>query len=190
MKIRDSGMPEEKYWETFFDVKNIFFRLQFNESIKNAVEFGSGYGTFTIPAARIIKGDLHAYDIEPEMISALKEKLRKEKITNVKAHRSDFVKDGTKLKDESVDYAMLFNILHAEEPVSLLKEACRILKPGGKAGIIHWIYSASTPRGPSLEIRPKPEQCIEWIISAGFETGGVVIQLPPYHYGLVGIKLR
>ncbi len=66
-------------------------------------------------------------------------------------------------KDNSVDYVMLFNILHAEDPVSLLKEAHRILKRDAKVGVIHWIYSDSTPRGPSLDIRPKPHQCIQWM---------------------------
>jgi ubiquinone/menaquinone biosynthesis C-methylase UbiE len=53
-----------------------------------------------------------------------------------------------------VDYAMLFNILHAEQPERLLREARRILAPHGLLGIIHWNYDPSTPRGPSMEIRP------------------------------------
>ena len=188
MKIRESGMPDEKYWESFFDVQNIFSKLQLDNSIIDVVEFGSGYGTFTIPASKIIKGDLHTLDIEPEMISILKEKVGREKIPNIKIHQIDFVKEGTNLNDESVDYAMLFNILHAEDPVALLQEAYRILKREGKVGVIHWIYSKSTPRGPSLDIRPKPEQCVEWMKSAGFKIESGIISLPPYHYGILGIK--
>ena len=188
MKIRESGMPDEKYWESFFDVQNIFSKLQLDNSIIDVVEFGSGYGTFTIPASKIIKGDLHTLDIEPEMISILKEKVGREKIPNIKIHQIDFVKEGTNLNDESVDYAMLFNILHAEDPVALLQEAYRILKREGKVGVIHWIYSKSTPRGPSLDIRPKPEQCVEWMKSAGFKIESGIISLPRYHYGILGIK--
>ncbi len=184
MKIRESGMPKETYWESFFDVQNIFTQLQLDDKINDVAEFGAGYGTFTIPAAKIIKGKLHAFDIEPEMISILKEKIIKEKISNIKIQHVDFVKEGTKLNDESIDYAMLFNILHAEDPVSLLREAYRILKHEGKVGIIHWVYSESTPRGPSLDIRPKPEQCIEWLKQAGFNLGSDIIQLPPYHYSI------
>jgi ubiquinone/menaquinone biosynthesis C-methylase UbiE len=188
MKVRDSGMPEESYWEIFFNPPYILSQLQFDETIKDAVEFGSGYGTFTIPAAKIINGNLHAFDIEPEMISILKEKVLKGKISNIKIHQIDFVKEGTKFNDESVDYTMLFNILHAEDPISLLKETHRILKHDGKVGVIHWIYSSSTPRGPSLDIRPKPDQCIAWLKEAGFALGSGVISLPPYHYGIIGIK--
>lgn len=83
---------------------------------------------------------------------------------------------------------MLFNILHTEKPVELLNEAFRILKHGGKVGIIHWKYSNATPRGPSLEIRPKPEQCGKWLVEAGFKLHKTNIDLPPYHYGIVGLK--
>ena len=188
MKIRDSGMPEESYWESFFDTQFIFSQLQFDNTITNAVEFGSGYGTFTIPAARLIKGNLFAFDIEPEMVTILGRKILKEKLSNVKIHQLDFVKEGTKLNDGSLDYAMFFNILHAEEPISLLKEAYRILNTGGKVGVMHWIFSTSTPRGPSMDIRPKPEQCIAWLEQAGFILGSDIIFLPPYHYGIIGIK--
>jgi SAM-dependent methyltransferase len=188
MKIRDSGMPEESYWESFFDPSFILSQLQFDDTITDTVEFGSGYGTFTIPAGRLIKGNLYAFDIEPEMISILGRKALNEKLANIKIHQVDFVKEGIKLKDGSVDYVMLFNILHAEDPVSLLNEAYRLLKHNGKVGVIHWIHSSSTPRGPSLDIRPKPEQCISWLKEACFALGSDVISLPPYHYGIIGIK--
>ena len=84
MKIRDSGMPEEAYWETFFNPDFIFSQLQLNSSVFDAVEFGSGYGTFTIPAAKIIKGNFYALDIEPEMIKILRQKVREEKLSNIK----------------------------------------------------------------------------------------------------------
>ena len=189
MKIRESGMPDEIYWESFFDVQNIFSKLQLDNTIHNVAEFGSGFGTFTIPAAKIIKGEIHAYDIDAKMISRLSERTAEEKLSNVIIHETDFVKNGTLLKNNSIGYAMLFNILHAEYPIELLKEAFRILKPGGKAGIIHWIYSAATPRGPSMDIRPKPGQCVEWIQSAGFKIISDIISLRPYHYGIVGGKI-
>jgi ubiquinone/menaquinone biosynthesis C-methylase UbiE len=189
MKIRESGMPEEKYWESFFDVDNIFKQLQLGTEINDIAEFGSGYGTFTVPAAKMIKGKLYAFDIDEKMISHLSKRIDEENISNVFIHKNDFVKEGTLLNNNSVDYVMLFNILHAEDPVALLKEAFRILKAGGKAGIIHWIYSSETPRGPSMEIRPKPGECIEWLETAGFILNGGIRSLPPYHYGIVGIKM-
>ncbi len=188
MKIRESGMPDEKYWESFFNVHNIFTKLHLNDKINDAAEFGSGYGTFTIPAAKIIKGKIHAFDIDEEMISRLSQRVNEEKLYNIIIHQNDFMKEGTSLNEDSIDYAIMFNILHTENPVELLKEAFRILKPGGTVGIIHWIYSSTTPRGPSMDIRPKPEQCIEWMESAGFKIESDIVSLPPYHYGIAGIK--
>ena len=59
-------------------------------------------------------------------------------LKNVEAMLRDFIAEGSGLNDESVDYAMLFNILHLEDPISLLKEASRILRKDGRVGIIHW----------------------------------------------------
>ncbi len=156
MQIRESGMPEETYWESFFDIQLILSKLLLDETINDAVEFGSGYGTFTIPAAKIIKGNVFALDIDQSMITRLNKRIDETKLSNIKVINRDFVHKGTGLNDNSVDYVMLFNILHAENPDILLNETYRILKPDGKAGIIHWIHSSLTPRGPTLDIRPTP----------------------------------
>ena len=104
---------------------------------------------------------------------------------NIEFAFRDFVSDGSGLVDQSVDYAMLFNILHLDEPVTLLREAYRNLEDGGLLGVIHWIYDGDTPRGPPLDVRPKPEQCQAWAEEAGFTTLRELIDLPPYHYGLL-----
>jgi hypothetical protein len=76
--------------------------------------------------------------------------------------------------------------LHCEDPVSLLHQARRALRIGGRAFIIHWRHDPSTPRGPSMAIRPRPEQCIDWAESAGFRlVSHEPIALPPYHWGAV-----
>ncbi|MBE3116001.1 methyltransferase domain-containing protein, partial [Candidatus Bathyarchaeota archaeon] len=95
-----------------------------------------------------------------------------------------FVSEGSGLKDLSVDFVMLFNILHVEKPIDLLKEAYRILRHGGKVGIIHWNYDATTPRDPPMDIRPRPEQCRRWAESAGF-IFEQQLDLKPYHYALL-----
>jgi ubiquinone/menaquinone biosynthesis C-methylase UbiE len=92
--------------------------------------------------------------------------------------------EGSGLKDSSVDFVFLFNILHAENPVYLLKEAYRILAPRGKAGIIHWRYDETIRDGPSMDIRPKPEQCRQRAESVGFYFEKQ-FDLKPYHYAIV-----
>lgn len=188
MKVRDSGMPEEELWSTFFDAPAVLARLGFTDPHAEIAEFGCGYGTFTVAAAALTRGRVFAFDIEPAMIEATQVKARAAALANVRASLRDFSTHGTGLPDDSVTYTMLFNILHTEDPVGLLREAWRILRPGGCAGVIHWNYDASTPRGPDLSIRPRPEQCQAWLKEAGFELAGSLLSLPPYHYGLVGRK--
>lgn len=187
MKVRDSGMPEREMWEGFFSPDEILETLGLGPNVINAAEFGCGYGTFTIPAARRITGNLFAFDIEPEMVAITKAEAAKQEAKNIEVILRDFMANGTGLEPESVDYAMLFNILHLETPVTLLLEANRILKKNGKIGIIHWNYDPSTPRGSSMDFRPRPEECIEWAKQAGFAEPKQ-FDLKPYHYGIVMTK--
>lgn len=186
MKVRDSGMPEEEWWKSFFAPEEILRTFGIDKGVRNLVDFGCGYGTFTLAAARLVTGTVHAFDIEPEMIETVRAKCREEGIANVRPEARDFVAEGTGLLDSSVDAALLFNILHHEEPVALMAEALRVLKPGGRLAIIHWDYDPATPRGPAMEIRPRPEQCIEWGREAGFVFDERErFDLKPYHYGLL-----
>ncbi len=180
-------MPEREMWENFFDPQKILKALGIDNQINDVAEFGCGYGTFTIPAAKIIKGKIYTFDIEPDMIRMTSEEAKKQKLSNVQVVLRDFMLEGSGLPNKSVDYVMLFNILHLENPVTLLHEAHRIMKTGGRLGIIHWNYDPATPRGPSMDIRPKPEDCLTWAQDAGFSEA-VQYDLKPYHYGIVMSK--
>jgi SAM-dependent methyltransferase len=130
-------------------------------------------------------GLVYAIDIEAAMVEATRVKAAAAGLRNVRPICRDFVEAGTGLPDSSVGYAMLFNILHCERPGVLLREARRVLRPQGVLALMHWNYDAKTPRGPSLEIRPRPEQCRAWAVENGFvPLGEGVIDLPPYHWGL------
>ena len=134
----------------------------------------------------MIQGKIYAIDIEPEMLAITQAKAAAAEVHNIELLLRDFVAAGTGLADGSVDYVMLFNILHAEERESMLAEARRVLRPGGKLAIMHWNYDASTPRGPSMSIRPQPSDCRAWAEAAGFKViTPIEIDLPPYHYGWV-----
>lgn len=188
MKARESGMPDEEYWASFFDPTAALDQLQGDTVIPgNIIEFGCGYGTFTIPAARRTSGLLTALDIEPAMVECVRRKAETFKLANIRAEVRDFVAHGTSVKDCSQLHAMILNLLHLEQPVGLLSEAYRTLQDGGMLSVIHWRSDIPTPRGPSLDIRPTPEQCRAWMAEAGFiEIKTVDLRFScPYHFGLV-----
>jgi SAM-dependent methyltransferase len=189
MKTRESGMPEEELWETFFQPKSILEKLGLKPGTQFVVDFGCGYGTFSLPVAKMIEGRVVGLDIDPDMVAFCAEKARANGIGNTTFEVRDFVAEGTEFAGGTADYVMLFNILHAERPDGLLREAHRILAPGGMLAVIHWNYDPATPRGPSTNIRPRPEDCRRWMEENSFSVPGAIIELPPWHYGLIGFPV-
>ncbi len=187
MRGRESGMPVSWQWEEFFDPRRVVDLLGCADSPGDVVEFGCGYGTFTLPVALKLMGTVHALDVDPEMIGSVTRSVAQEGIGNILPTLRDFMEDGSGLADGSMVHAMVFNLLHIEDPLGLLREAHRVLAPGGKLSIIHWRTDLETPRGPSMDIRPTPGQCFSWAACAGFQNRQTV-QLgssAPWHYGLL-----
>jgi len=184
-------MPEESDWEQFFDAGCIIETMECARTGKESIaEFGSGYGTFTIPAAMRTSGTVRAFEIEQQLVTHVQERAMSLGLTNIIVMTRDIVAEGTSIPSESVDHVMIYNLLHIEGPIGLLMEACRILRPGGTASIIHWKFDSATPRGPSMNIRPKPEQCRGWAEAAGFDFLRYqdLAKCCAYHYGLIVMR--
>jgi SAM-dependent methyltransferase len=185
MKLRESGMPEEECWESLFDVELILDRMGIDATLHDVTELGCGYGTFTLPVARRISGVIETFDIEPGMVDRTLQRAREAGLGNVRAEVRDVLAQGFPGEPQTRDACLLFNILHGEEPEHLLAHAARVVRPEGLVLVIHWRYDPSTPRGPSLEIRPRPEQIIEWAQrTETLRFVAPVLDLPPWHYGL------
>ena len=184
MKVRDSGMPEQSYWESLFDIAGVLDRLEIDQRIADAAEVGCGYGTFTVPVAQRIRGTLHTFDIENNMVETTLARVTASGFTNVRANVRDVIAHGFGLSLKSVDAVLLFNILHGDNPTQMLSAAAELLRPGGRILVIHWRSDIPTPRGPDLSIRPRAEQIAAWGKLAGLHPRASVL-LPPWHFGLV-----
>lgn len=103
-------MPDEAYWQTFFNPECIVSKLDCAGG--DVVEFGCGYGLFTVPAAKRVSGTVYGLDIEPDMVAATAKHAAEIGCSNVVAEQRDFLSDGCGPPDASASYAMLFNILH------------------------------------------------------------------------------
>lgn len=190
MKYRESGMPSEQLWDTFFSPVEILDKLEVDKNIRNLIDMGCGYGTFLLPAAQLINGTAIGIDIDNEMIEISKKKVKENKVNNVElfcgdVSSPDMIREIDPYKKE-IDYITLFNILHCEEPIDLLKKTYDLLTDNGKLGVMHW-NNEETPRGPSLKIRPKPEMIIDWASKVGFNLKKKV-ELPPFHFSLIFTK--
>ena len=183
-KGRESGMPEAEVWQEFFDPAHILDRLDCDHP-DDVVEFGCGYGLFTVEAAKRSSGTVYALDIQPAMIAATRTAAGKAGVANVRPIQVDFVAEGTGLPTGSCGYAMVFNLLHIEDPVALLGEAFRVLRSAGTLGIIHWNVDPATPRGPSMDIRPTSNQCRQWAEEAGFRFVRCEPGIARWHWGLL-----
>jgi ubiquinone/menaquinone biosynthesis C-methylase UbiE len=189
MKIRESGMPDENRWSGFFDCEAVVGKLLGATRVPgDVVEFGCGYGSFTLPAARRTGGLVTALDIEPGMIALVREKAASLGLHNIRAEVRDFVADGAGVDTGSQTHAMIFNLLHLAQPEELLREALRTLQDGGVLSVMHWRSDIPTPRGPPLEMRPTPGQCRRWMADAGFRAiESIDLQgCCPFHFGLLG----
>lgn len=192
MKYRESGMPLEDLWDTFYNPLELLKKMSVDKHIRTLIDIGCGYGTFLIPATTLISGKVVGIDIDEEMINICKKKVddNRENLNVHLIHGDIFTENAEQLlsdyKDE-IDYITLFNILHCEKPLTLLKKTYDVLNDNGKLGVIHW-KNEETPRGPSMRIRPTPKMIINWAGEMGFELEKQV-DLQPYHFGLVFKKI-
>src|SRR5688572_6223040 len=182
MYLRESSMPAQTQWEALFDVELIHNRFGLTGEV---AELGCGYGTFTLPLARRTSGTVHAIDIDPAMVDTVRRRALAQHITNVRAQVRDVTTEGFGLAEFSCDACLIFNILHGESPVELIRQARRILRPEGALAVIHWRSDIATPRGPTPDIRPTAPMTVKWAEEAGgLELLDGPFLLPPWHYGL------
>jgi SAM-dependent methyltransferase len=188
MKVFDSGMPEEAYWSSLFDLKAILTWLNPAAGIDPIVEIGCGYGTFTVPIAQAVTGSVHAFDIDPAMIERASNSVRSSGLENVVFHLRDVLESGTGLPSGSAQTVLLFNILHSEHNRLFLEEAARVLRKFGSVRIIHWRKDIETHRGPRRESRPELPSILEDISGLDLHLNGTMHVLEPYHWGMQLIK--
>ncbi len=188
MKVNDSGMPGEAYWNSLFDIQLIVDWLNLRNATAPIAEIGCGYGTFTVPIARAVNTKVYAFDIDPSMIETAQKNTKQAGIRNVQFFLRDIVEEGTGLESGSAGMVLLFNILHFEERRALLEEAFRLLKPNGVVAIVHWRKDIETPRGPSVHLRPDKQMIIDSTRRLDLTLKGNGTILEPFHWGIQLIK--
>ena len=185
MKGRESGMPEKDYWNSFYDAECVVLKLIPRIVHGSIIEIGSGYGTFTNPVIKNWKNKFIGFEIEGGLASVLQNEVALVR-ENVEIIKCDIMEENLDIFCDEIGHVMLYNILHIENPKSLLRKIKNLLLDNGTISIIHWKYDSATPRGPSMEIRPKPQDISEWLNQCGYKNIEIIDlkDCCKYHYGI------
>src|SRR5260370_38658837 len=108
-------MPVVEQWESYFYTAGILDSFGFSRLSGDAIEFGCGYGTFTIVAARRILGTLLALDIDPFMVAATADRVPQADLKNVVVEQRDFVTQGCGQKPLWGGLGHQFNIVKFQD---------------------------------------------------------------------------
>jgi len=118
-------------------------------------DLGCGSGYFTVPLSHKVK-KVYGIDIQKEMLTALEQKIRKQKILNIETLLSK--ENEIPLQNESVDLLLSVNTLHEfRDKKTIISEMRRVLKADGRAAIIDFKKEDSNV-GPPISIRVSKEQ--------------------------------
>ncbi|MDD5032786.1 MAG: methyltransferase domain-containing protein [Candidatus Pacebacteria bacterium] len=173
----------------FLNPAKIIADLDLRPGMKVA-DFGCGSGHFTGEMARRVgrSGIVYTFDIQKEVLEALKSKLLVEGITNAQFSRVDLEKEkGTGLADSLVDFVLISNSLfQMEDKGAAIREAFRILRPGGKIAAVEWKLSV-VGIGPPPSLRTGEEDLRALFSGAGFEFLKS-FDAGDSHYGMAFIK--
>lgn len=146
------------------------------------LDIGCGIGYFTIPAAEMLKkGKAIGIDIMEEMLKHARE--RAEDIKNIEFRQSR--EYAFPIKDRSVDYSMLCNVLHeVEDKVKYLVEIRRVLREDGRLYLIEWDKDdAEEGYGPPAGHRLSKDEVKELCTMAGLRVEKE-IPISKYHFGM------
>ena len=132
-------------------------------------DLGAGGGWFTVRLARRVgpKGLVYAEDVQPQMIGAIERRVEREGLRNVRTVLG--TQTDPKMPAGSLDAVLIVDAYHGmEQPVTLLRNLAKVLKPTGTIGIINYKKDGEGP-GPAMEERVDAEQVIRDARAAGLE---------------------
>lgn len=103
----------------------------------SVADIGAGSGWFTVRAAKRAgeRGTVYAVDINPDAIDYINKRVHRETIHNVRTVLG--AADDPRLPENSIDSVLLLKTYHEiADPVRLLQNLRKSLRPGARVGII------------------------------------------------------
>ncbi len=138
-------------------------------------DIGSGTGYFSVRLAHFVpKGRVYGVDTEPDMIKYLKDRIKRDGLSNV-------ISLAGKLNDPQlptrVDLILMVDVFHhISNRDHYFKTLKHYLKPGGRIALID--FTETSPMGPPVEERIAPARVKSELIEAGYEVAAEHAFLP------------
>jgi predicted methyltransferase len=162
---QDLGLLEGPDRDAWQRPEQIMDHLRIGEGSVVA-DLGAGGGWFTIRLAQRVgpNGLVYAEDVQQEMIGSINRRVEREGLTWVKTVL------GTPVDPQlpgPVDVVLIVDAYHEmDDPVTLLRNVRKALKPKGRVGIVEFTKAGHGP-GPAMEERVDPEKVIADAKAAG-----------------------
>lgn len=141
-------------------------------------DVGAGTGYITARLAKRVgpTGKVFATDIQPEMLSRLREKLDREHVTNVEPVLS--TQADPKLPAGKLDLILMVDVYHElTQPQRVLRKMKESLKPGGRLVLIEY-----RKEDPTIPIRPEHKMSVAEVKTEveaeGYRLAEVLKNLP------------
>ena len=148
-------------------------------------DLGAGGGWFTVRLARRVgpNGKVYALDVQRLMIEAIRRRVQREGYQNVEAVLGD--DDDPRIPAAArMDAVLIVDAFHEmRNPVVLLQNVARTLKPMGRIGIIDYLPGEGGP-GPGPEERVPTSVVVSEAAAAGLKLVEQHTFLP-YQYFLI-----
>lgn len=128
------------------------------------LDFGAGTGYFSIPAAKRIKGNVYALDIDATMLEIINKKALEEQLRNIVPVQGSM--EALPLPDGSIDIIIASLVLHEIQPLApLLQQMKNILKKEGYLVCLELEPKDSSEKAPRITLEGMEREMIE----AGFK---------------------
>ena len=144
-------------------------------------DIGAGVGYYSLRFSAKVgpQGKVFATDLQPEMLRLLRQRLEKDKVTNVQPVLG--TESDCKLPDGSVDLAVLVDVYHEfSEPRKMLASLRRALKPDGRLVLLEF-----RKEDPAVPIREEHKMSVavvkQELTADGFVLDKLLTDLPWQH---------
>ncbi len=180
----NTGTLEDENRKEILDVEKILESLG-SFMGKSVADVGCGSGHFSIPISKRIgpDGNVYAIDLEAAMLEKLKENIVAQSGIHPVQSEEESIPG---VEDSSVDTCFMVNVLHELEGNQTLREAYRILRPGGHLVLIDW-KKVKMDFGPPFTVRISEREAKRRCGDVGFKCESTFLA-GQYNYGLVMSK--